>query len=254
MTGAAAGLLLGLPFLCAQPVAADSAGELFKSAGEAYEKGSYDRAVAEYEKLIADGIAGPSLYYNLGNAYFRLGRRGEAILWYERARRLDPRDKDILHNLDLARSQLQDEEATFGEFLDRLLTPRELGWLITILLWLLCSATGLALLASPLWRPRRPALTAAIVALALCLLWLGARVHDLNAPWAVITRPAAEVRSGPGEQFSVGFTVPSGQRVLILGRRNGWMEIGVPSRSLKGWIIAGSAESIWPVGGWASSI
>ena len=49
--------------------------------------------------------------------------------------------------------------------------------------------------------------------------------------------PAVEIRSGPGDQFPVGYSAPEGQRVLLLSRRPGWVEIGVPSRSLKGWVV-----------------
>ena len=39
------------------------------------------------------------LFYNLGNACFKSDRLGEAILWYERARLLSPRDEGIGANL-----------------------------------------------------------------------------------------------------------------------------------------------------------
>jgi len=46
-----------------------------------------------------------------------------------------------------------------------------------------------------------------------------------------------EVRSGPGDQYTVRATVPEGRRALILNRRPGWVEIGIPSQSLKGWVV-----------------
>lgn len=245
-------LLIGTACLFALPVNADSGRELFESAGRSYERGNFDKAAAEYEKLVADGFVGSGLYYNLGNAYFRLGDRGRSILWYERARRLSPRDPDIRHNLELVRGELQDEEGTIWEFLDRLLTPQELGWIITGLFWSICSAAGLSLTTQWPWIRRRTPLLAALAALILATLWLGARMHDLRAPWGVVIRAGAQVRSGPGEQFAVGFTVPPGQRVLIISRRGSWMEIGVPSRSLKGWIVDGAADLIEPDGSWAS--
>ena len=48
------------------------------------------------------GLESGELHYNLGNAWFRLGELGPAILHYERARRSMPRDDDLAANLALA--------------------------------------------------------------------------------------------------------------------------------------------------------
>ena len=48
------------------------------------------------------GLSSPALDYNIGNAHFRLGELGSAILHYERARRAAPGDENIRANLVLA--------------------------------------------------------------------------------------------------------------------------------------------------------
>ena len=65
--------------------------EGFYRANAAYKEGRYPEAIQGYRDLIASGHAGGHLYYNLGNAYFRSGALGPAILNYERARLLIPR-------------------------------------------------------------------------------------------------------------------------------------------------------------------
>lgn len=55
-----------------------------------------------YQKVESSGLESSALYYNLGNAYFKSGDLGRAILYYHRAKRLNPSDPDILSNLEFA--------------------------------------------------------------------------------------------------------------------------------------------------------
>jgi tetratricopeptide (TPR) repeat protein len=209
----------------------------FQEAGAAYEKGRFADALAGYERIAAaDRMSGP-LAYNLGNTHWRLGRRGFAIRWWELARRLDPRDSDIRYNLALARSALQDEEPGVWETLDRVLTVNELAVLVTCLVWLLAVFAGLALWRDVPWNRWRRFIWTGLPLLVVLAVWLALRAADLARPWGVVTAPTVEIRSGPGDQFPVGYSAPEGQRILLLSRRPGWVEIGVPSRSLKGWVV-----------------
>ncbi|MBV9080337.1 MAG: tetratricopeptide repeat protein, partial [Elusimicrobia bacterium] len=80
-----------------------------------YEKGDFEGALTSYLSLTRLGFGGPALYYNLGNVYYRKGDRGHAVLWYERAARLDPRDSDVQFNLALARSHIKSEGTNYLE-------------------------------------------------------------------------------------------------------------------------------------------
>ena len=77
---------------------------LFFQGNSFYQEERYSEAVKAYEQLVAMGVKSGPLYYNLGNAYFRIGTKGKAILNYERALQLLPRDADVKSNLDYARS------------------------------------------------------------------------------------------------------------------------------------------------------
>ncbi len=84
-----------------------NAGYIFYKGNTLYEQGSYDEAISEYSKLLAQGVESGSLYYNLGNCYIKKGAIGKAILNYERAKRLIPRDSDLKSNYSFALSQLE---------------------------------------------------------------------------------------------------------------------------------------------------
>ena len=69
--------------------------QVWDAANTAYINSDYHRAIDAYRQLILRGYASDKLYYNLANAYFKVGRYGKAILYYNRALRLAPGDADI---------------------------------------------------------------------------------------------------------------------------------------------------------------
>ncbi|NJN94350.1 MAG: tetratricopeptide repeat protein [Anaerolineales bacterium] len=113
---------LHLVTLAQEPVTPTQA---MRVANEKYEAGDYAEASAIYEAILDSGLSHSSVYYNLGNAYFKQGDLGRAILNYRRAQSLDPRDGDIAVNLSIARAQTVDKlEAPTG---GRLVEPGSIG-------------------------------------------------------------------------------------------------------------------------------
>jgi pentatricopeptide repeat protein len=76
--------------------------ELMQQAGEFYRNGEFDKAIQIYEELRDEGYEGTSLFFNLANSYYRIGKLGYAILNYERAIKISPTDEDVKHNLSFA--------------------------------------------------------------------------------------------------------------------------------------------------------
>jgi len=76
--------------------------ELMQQAGNFYRNGEFDKAIKIYEGLRNDGYEGTSLYFNLANSYYRIGKLGYSILNYERALKESPTDEDVKHNLAFA--------------------------------------------------------------------------------------------------------------------------------------------------------
>lgn len=90
-------LWLGTTILCA------AANTTFERANQRFDHGDFAGAAAAYQQLLTEYGPRAAVFYNLGNCYQRLGQYGPAILAYERARLLTPRDPDLLANLALAR-------------------------------------------------------------------------------------------------------------------------------------------------------
>lgn len=77
-------------------------------ATQLYESGDYRQAAEAFLSLAkVDGIS-PELYYNIANCYAQAGDLGNAILFYSRANRLDPSNKEIRNNLNYFASKVED--------------------------------------------------------------------------------------------------------------------------------------------------
>lgn len=110
------GLVLSLLFWL--PGAGQSKMEqmVFDKANQLYLNGDYSGAREEYQKVVNSGFESAELYYNLGNAFYKLGQIPSAILFYERALILNPKDVDIRFNLDLANRLVIDKINPVNDF------------------------------------------------------------------------------------------------------------------------------------------
>ena len=234
---------------------APSPAELMSEANERLSRGEYAEAALQYESLIADGFRDPSLYYNLGNAYFEQRDFGRAILNYLRAERLSPRDPDIRANLELARSHTVDNLQVEGDSLvaslsniaHRWMTPAELGNAV-LLLWILGGLALAALLVESglrrlavIWRTIIAfAFVSALLILPFCLSMLYANPYSNTG---VVIAEAVEVVNGPGSQFGTEFTLHSGAQVRVVDSRKGWVMVELPGGELKGWLSSLGIET-----------
>src|SRR6476660_7597424 len=90
---------LAIPSLLAQGDAE------FAKANQEFAQGHFKEATSGYEALIRSGQWSANLFYDLGNAYFRTGDFGRAILNYERALALERHHPEATANLQIARDE-----------------------------------------------------------------------------------------------------------------------------------------------------
>lgn len=231
-------LALATTDLCAQEATREQA---FESANAAFADGRFDEARSTLADLAHGAGASPGVLFNLGNAAFRAGKPGEAILAYERALQIVPRDQDVRANLRQVRKAVGLPEPEDGPWarLTRALTSNGWAWLASAGLYVVClSLLGRRLLAADeVARPMRAGLSAAagvgfallLLAGAACATRVGERdrgvVLDADpklrvAPYASATA-ASEL--APGEIVRIershdGFTL-----VRTAAGRSGWM-------------------------------
>ena len=225
-------------FLSLLSVQAADPASAFDSANRLYEQGKFAEALTNYAAIIQSGQSSAPVYFNLGNAFFKAGQIGRAILAYRQAKALAPRDPDVLANLQFARNQVQGPT--------RAVTPGS-RWLGKLSLneWTLASASAvwlwLLLLILAQWqRALRPALrgwilTAGIVAVLLCAC-LGVRYSRLLfQATAVVVTSEAPLHQAPLTESATPITLHDGAEVSVLDRKDDWLQVSTDSRRI-GWL------------------
>ena len=209
-----------------------------------YQSGDFQSARTAYQAKLAEGLDGPTVLYNLGNASFRAGRIGEAIAYYQRALRLAPRDRDIRRNLQRAwHERKMGEPAPPAMWLNMLgrrvvdsFTLGELATTAAALWWL-----GAGLLAVRLrQRDRKRGLRALMVLVLACMLLVSAvalgrwwEYHHVSR--GVIAAAQTQIRSGPGDSFEIVQQVHEGRMVRIMRADGAWMQV-IAEGGARGWL------------------
>ena len=102
-----------------------------------YAAGKFRGAVEGYNSLVQQRQWNAAVFYDLGNAHFRLGESGRAVLNYERALALSPAQPEAHANLQLVREQSRALELSKNWTEEHLnyLTRDQFIWLGTIAFW-----------------------------------------------------------------------------------------------------------------------
>jgi tetratricopeptide (TPR) repeat protein len=236
------GLLLG-----ASQIRADQKDDLFARGNAQYQAGQVAQALESYQAILAMGYENGPLYYNMGNCCYKMSRIGQAILYYERARKRMPSDEDLKTNLALANLSTMDRIEPQREFIlvqavrfAVRMIPRPVLTVLTALTYALSVALFILWLLSRkrFWRSAglRGAVMSAAAFVLLGLLLAGRVQEDRSFREAVVLAAKVEVMSAPGEQGGVEvFSLHEGTKVRLDRESGQWMEIILPDRKV-GWV------------------
>ncbi len=241
-------LALGAPWAAA--ATATEARRLFEQANEEYAAGRWEEAERLYRQILSRGVEAAAIHFNLGNALYRQGRLGPAILEQEKASALDPGDPDVEANLDFLRSLTADKSAvggarTTGAFLEtllRLTTPDQDAILFASFFVLAGALTGWMIVTTSR-RARRIAGRALLPCLLPLMVFgtaLAGKLYDERSRIdGIVLEPRLDVRSGPDEDGTVLFTVHEGLKVNLRARQGGWAQVSLQN-GLSGWVPTSS--------------
>ncbi|MDB6109938.1 MAG: tetratricopeptide repeat protein [Pedosphaera sp.] len=228
-----------LLLLAVGPIRAADLSASFEQANKLYEEGKFAAAVDAYNTLLETGRASTAIYFNRGNAFFKLGQVGRAIASYRLAEQISPRDPDLQANLRFARTQ-----ARGGTQYRKDLWHRWLGAL-TLNEWTLLTAAAawllLGLLAIAQWRPelgrkmRNWLVTAGLTVFLLGISLVGALNNGYFTTTAIVITGEAEVRNGPLDESQTAFKVRDGVELNVLDRKDDWLEVVDPAQR-SGWV------------------
>lgn len=247
-------VLIGIIFLILFPISLSfgaeghSAEDLFFKANQAYKEDRYQDAVSGYLKLLEDGNANGHINYNLGNAYLRLNNLGKAILFYERARILIPRDADLNFNLRYAHDQIQDAIPVSRGIISQSffwlngLTFKELFWSFFVL-----NVAFFLILFIRLFYRAEWTYYLFFILLIFTIIAAGSfgfKWYQLSTDTrAVILNEEVNVLSGPDPQDTVLFKLHEGAIVKQERSEDDWALVNL-SEEKRGWIPSKDLEKI----------
>jgi len=211
-----------------------------------YAETKYDSAALAYQKVLDAGYHSAELYYNYGNAFYKQNDIPSAILYYEKALKLDPSNENVLFNLKLANTRIKDKiEAVPQLFFIR--------WYVS--LYNMYSVDNWAKVALVLF---------SIFALFILFYFLGKHVYmrklgfyfgliflflslaslfltykkntsQKEQEGAIVFYPAVTVKSSPNANGVDLFVIHEGTKLQIIDKVGQWCEIKIANGSI-GWI------------------
>ena len=244
-------LFLSLGSLLTQ---AASLSETKTLADSAYAKADYETAIKLYGKLAKQNPT-CDVCYNLGCAYYRIDDMAHSVLWFERALKLDPSNKDVLFNLEMARSKTIDKIIPQHEFILFTYFRSMTNWfslriwtIIGLLSFVLMLVLLLIFWASDSIFVRKLAFSSAVLLLLISILANVCALQQRNFKQThtsgIITVPAVTVKSTPAENGNDLFVLHEGSKVEILDSSlKEWCEVSIADGKI-GWIPKKSFDLI----------
>ena len=225
----------------------------FQNANAAYGSGQYDKAIASYEALLAQGLHSKELHYNLGQAHYKQGQLGKAILHLEKAAKLAPGDKKIADDLSIAYADVEVEVLEVPDFLlvrlwkgmHSLLSAN--GWVIVQWLLVLILLVGIYLWRLSQSSPSRVrGFMMMLCAIPLLMLsyFLGRSQHTTEtSSVTAIVMESTVLGDTPSDDPQVLEDLSPGVKVKILDRVEEWYKVSLINKA-QGWVKVDALEKI----------
>lgn len=228
---------------------------LWNAGVQAYMDGNWQGAREAWNSVLDAGVSTTDLYYNLGNACFKVQDYAGAVLAYERALKLDPSNSDARFNLGFVNSLIKDKIDVVPEFFLKSWSKKlsycmgSDGWTLLFVIFLAIALIAAVLFfRSPRSVVRKSGFFASLAALVLsivCIIFaISQKQNYFSKDAAVVVSPVSTVKSSPSETGSVDlFVLHEGTKVKILDRVGNWESIEL-SDGRQGWISTKDIEII----------
>lgn len=248
-------MLMALPFASYAQQNTEYMDSLWNAANQAYVEGRWSDALSDYELIAGMGMESASLYCNIGDAYFKDGNTPKAILYYERALKINPSYDDARFNLELLSNTIQDRIDPVPEFVLKT-WAKDICYIMDSDAWAICflvfAALSLAMILlfilSPSVGGRRAGFFTGIFMILLAVFSLSFSIWQkkdyMRADDAIVMRPVTSVKSSPSSEASTDlFILHEGTKVKIIDEVGSWNNIELAD-GRQGWLPSGDLEVI----------
>ena len=252
-----AGTAIAVLLLCLSATVASAQNDvagLWQAGNEAFAAGQWQNALNYYQTIEGEELSSADLYYNIGNTYFKLGDNGHAILYFERALKLDPSHADAAHNLEIVRQLTLDKIDAVPDFI--LVTwfrGLRQGLPADAWAWITLGLLAIVGLLLTLFRNAgSPALrkVSFILACVFIVLTVFTFIFSLlqrravtRQDSAVVTAPVCPVKSSPADGGKTVFVLHEGTKVRLLDNVGDFTKIEIAD-GRQGWASSNSVEAI----------
>ena len=233
-----------------QGLKADTA--LFEQANQLFNSKKYSEAIQIYNQLLDKNFESFELYYNLGTAYYENNQLAEAILFYEKAKKINTGNKSLQHNLKIARDNVETEIIEIPDFILFRIWRSCIGlfspmiWLVILLIF--SSITFYSFLK---WRNSSDSSRGSFAAifyagflLSLILFMIGLssnRSHGMQKEGIVMR--SVDLKSAPEDRSETYQQVSEGVKIKTLESLEGWYKVELLNKDI-GWIKEEDIELI----------
>ncbi len=219
---------------------------LFKEGNTLYNDANYEEAIKKYETIISNGKHSAELYFNLGNAHYKLNHIAPSIYYYEKALQLRPNDKEIKNNIAFARNMTIDDidtipEVGFSKFVNGISKSFtfERWAVISIVLVMIFVILFLTYYFTSSSTKKRMTFIASMASIILAALALSFAFHNFELKEkdqpAIVFAQESLVKSEPNFRSNEAFKLHEGTKVQILDTVNNWKKIKLADGKT-GWI------------------
>jgi len=238
-------ILFGLSMFLPNPLLADSVEEqLYRQGSRLYSRGQYEEAAEKWQSVIRSGYVSGDLYYNLGNAYYKMNDIGRAIQHYEKAMHFIHDDEDLQNNIEMARLKTKDKIAKVPQFfLTRILNSFLDLFSISIAGYLTLGSLYLLGLVAILnlrnifsvGLGKALVVTLIVISAFFATIFAAISYQEATTKTAVILADEVNAKSEPQNSSSTLFIIHEGLKVQITRQDGSWVEIKLPDGN-KGWV------------------
>ncbi|KAF0159848.1 MAG: hypothetical protein FD188_2083 [Ignavibacteria bacterium] len=227
-------------------VSAQTPEELMDKANKFYQEQNFSEAIANYDKILAQGFESGTLYYNLGNAYFKEGKIGKSILYFEKGLKLEPNDEDLRYNLTIANSRTIDKITEVPKLFlvlwwEGLVTAFGIiGWSIFVVItfWILLASIAVYFFSRKTAWQRFTFMSGSISLsiLVFLIVVLFARVNRETATdYGILTELTYSAKVSPDEDSNGAFVIHEGVKFSIEDSVGEWVKIRLIDGKI-GWV------------------
>jgi len=239
-------IFLIIIFFLTLSVFADDNAILIEKGNKAYVSKLYQEAFDSYNNVVKNGFESAELYYNIGNSCFKLKDYPSAILYYEKAKKLNPGDEDINFNLKVANTKIIDKldaipEIFFIRWWKNFANIFSFNtWAILVILMTIVFLSFLSIyFFSRILKVRKIAFWCAFIAILITIkFFLFAQTQYTfiqNTKEAIIFSPSVTAKSSPDANSTDLFVIHEGTKVKVIDNVSDWSEIKIANGTV-GWV------------------